>query len=153
MSIIMIEQFYDKKKNKFSVTMSLNFRVNFVKSVMFFQSKITKEAYKETTMVFNDKFHPLVLEYFGNFKGKFARPIPKTKKKLTKFDKLAIEFDEYRTQQEETTQQLNSEHQKELQILRDQIEELSSQNLAVKNRLIMAMAAFVIIILITCLYL
>jgi hypothetical protein len=54
MTITIVEQNYDKKKNKLSLSLQTFFRVNFVKSVMFFEKKIRTEANKETTMCYKD---------------------------------------------------------------------------------------------------
>lgn len=81
MSITIIDQGYDKKKNKFSVNFKHFFRINFVKSVMFFQSKIKSEAISATHKAYNTYVMPLIKEYMQKYQDKFVRPVPKTEKK------------------------------------------------------------------------
>lgn len=145
MNIQIVEQLYDKKKNSFKIEVKMYARVNFVKSVMFFQNKIKTEAKKEVTSVYPDIYTPLVKEYLKEFQPKFVRAVPKSKKKLTKVAKLKLELEDLQTEHEEVLAKLSKDHEKEMGDVKDQLEEVKQDFSALETKAKIMAAALAII--------
>jgi methyl-accepting chemotaxis protein len=128
MGIHIAEQMYDKKKNKLSVSVQIYFRVNFVKSVMFFEKKIKTEAIEQTKKMYDYNFIPVIIQYLAKLMPRFVRPIPKIKKKLTKADKLLVQIDDMQTEQEEEILALKKDFDKQLSTLKQTLEDLNEQH-------------------------
>ena len=150
-----IEQKYDKKKNKFSVSIKYYFRVNFVKSVMFFQSKIKTEAQKETKSTINEILCPMIREYLSEFSERFIRPIPKSKKKMTKVAKLQLEIEDLQTENEENMNKLKKDYESQISSLNQELTESKEENEALEFKFKIVsgvLAALIFLIVIRFLY-
>lgn len=145
MGISIVEQKYDKRKNKFSVHLRYFFRVNFVKSVMFFQNKIKTEAVNETTKWYKDFIGPMISKYLERQKPKFKRPLPKIKKKMTKADKLRMQMEDMETTHEEELQILRKDYETKISDLNQEIEQMKDQNAQLAKRLYIAIVCFLLL--------
>ena len=75
----------------------------------------------ETKMCYNQHFGPMSEEYLANFTNKFVRPVPKGAKRLTKYDRLLAEFEEFKAQKEDEDKAIQEEHEKQISSLQQQI--------------------------------
>jgi len=148
MSICIVEQKYDKKKNKFSVHMKYYFRVNFVKSVRFFQNKIRTEAINETTKTYKESFDPVTEKYLEKFQPQFKRPIPVLKKKLTKSAKLMMKMEDMETEHEEQVATLKKSYEQQISKLSQELESVKEVNSQLSTRLYMAIGLFLLLLFI-----
>lgn len=148
MGIVVLEQDYDKKKNKFSVNLQFFFRVDFVKSVSFFKSKIKNEALAATQKVYSEYFDPMVTEYMAKYQPKFVRPVPKLKKKMTKAAKLQLQIEDMEADHQEEIAKLRKDYESQVSALKNQLEQASVDHNTVLLRVKIAavVAVFVLII-------
>jgi hypothetical protein len=145
MGISIVEQKYDKKKNRFSVNLRYFFRVNFVKSVMFFQNKIKTEAINETTKWFKDFIGPMITQYLERHQSKFKRPLPKLKKKMTKADRLRMQIEDMEIAHEEELQVLRKDYESQISVLNQEIQQVREQNDQLAKRLYIAIVCFLLL--------
>lgn len=148
MSIMVVEQNYDKKKNKMSVNLRFFFRVNFVKSVMFFQGKIKNEGISESKKVSKNIFEPLVTKYLSKYQENFVRPIPKTKKKLTKAAKLQMQIEDMEAEHEEQTKALRKDYESQIAKLKEDLAAAQTESSNLNQRFKITIVAFVILVII-----
>lgn len=147
MGITIVEQLYDKKKNKFSVNFKYNFRVNFVKSVMFFQNKIKSEALNETTKVYKSIVEPMITEYLANYQDQFKRPAPKIKKKMSKAARLQMQLEDLQADHEEQIKVLKKEHDTKINELQEKLNILHSEHTNLNLKLKGGIAGLILLII------
>lgn len=152
MGIHIAEQIYDKKKNKLSVTFRLYFRVNFLKSVMFFENKIRNGASEETKKVYQDFFVPMIIKYLAKYEPRFVRPIPKIKKKLTKADKLQLQIEDMQTEHEDEILALKKDYEKQIVTLKQLLENSNEERAVLAQRIQIIAGALLVLVLLLILY-
>lgn len=147
MGIAILQQNYDKKKNKFSVNFRYFFRINFVKKVRFFQGKIKTEGTNETEKVYNEVFEPMVKDYLSENQKRLTRPVPKTKKKLTKSAKLKAKMEDMEESHKEEIDALKKDYDKQISTMKSEITTLKAENDTLKQRTYIIIAVVVSLVI------
>lgn len=146
MSITIVTQHYDKKKNKLSVTFKHYFRVNFVKSVMFFQGKIKSEAINETSGIYKNSLEPMIIKHLSKFQENFKRPIPKIKKKLSKAAKLQMQIEDMEAEHEDQLKSIQKNYETQISQLKEEMSSLESKNNSLNQRFKIMLAVMILLI-------
>lgn len=94
---------------------------------MFFKKKIWNETKKETTTTFTDILVPKIEKYLSPSFSKFVRPIPKTKKKLTKSDKLKMQLEDMEVEHEEQITELKKDFDHKVKAKEEELEQTKEQ--------------------------
>lgn len=115
---------------------------------MFFQGKIKTEAVNETKKVSKSVFEPMVTNYLSKYQEKFVRPLPKTKKKLTKAAKLQLQIEDMQGEHEDQIKTLRKDYEFQITKLKEELTATQAESNSLNQKFKITIVAFVILVII-----